>query len=38
MKDLALQIQDLNVGFKTVEGLFSAVRDISFDLKKGHTL
>ncbi|WP_239404315.1 ATP-binding cassette domain-containing protein, partial [Pseudomonas aeruginosa] len=38
MKDLALQIKDLNVGFKTDEGMFSAVRDISFDLKKGHTL
>ncbi|MEY8713859.1 ABC transporter ATP-binding protein [Francisella philomiragia] len=38
MKDLALQIKDLNVGFKTDDGIFSAVRDISFDLKKGHTL
>ncbi|WKL76902.1 ABC transporter ATP-binding protein [Francisella tularensis subsp. mediasiatica] len=38
MKDLALQIKDLNVGFKTDDGMFSAVRDISFDLKKGHTL
>lgn len=38
MKDLALQVRDLNVGFKTDDGLFSAVKDISFDLKKGHTL
>ncbi|MBK2093121.1 ABC transporter ATP-binding protein [Francisella philomiragia] len=38
MKDLALQIKDLNVGFKTDDGIFSAVRDISFDLKKSHTL
>ncbi|AFB78252.1 Oligopeptide transport ATP-binding protein OppD [Francisella tularensis subsp. tularensis TIGB03] len=38
MKDLALQIKDLNVGFKADDGMFSAVRDISFDLKKGHTL
>jgi oligopeptide transport system ATP-binding protein len=38
MEDLALQIKDLNVGFKTDDGIFSAVRDISFDLKKGHTL
>ncbi|MDE5035787.1 ATP-binding cassette domain-containing protein, partial [Francisella tularensis] len=38
MKDLALQIKDLNVGFKTDEGMFSEVRDISVDLKKGHTL
>ena len=38
MEDLALQIKDLNVGFKTDDGVFSAVRDISFDLKKGHTL
>lgn len=30
MKDLALQIKDLNVGFKTDDGIFSAVRDISF--------
>ncbi|MDE5035784.1 ABC transporter ATP-binding protein, partial [Francisella tularensis subsp. holarctica] len=28
MKDLALHIKDLNVGFKTDEGMFSAVRDI----------
>ncbi|AEE88011.1 Oligopeptide transport ATP-binding protein oppD [Francisella cf. novicida Fx1] len=38
MKDLALQIKDLNVSFKTDDGMFSAVRDITFDLKKGHTL
>jgi oligopeptide transport system ATP-binding protein len=38
MEDLALQIKNLNVGFKTDEGLLPAVRDISFDLKKGHTL
>ena len=38
MEDLALQIKNLNVGFKTDDGVFSAVRDISFDLKKGHTL
>ncbi|MDE5014608.1 ABC transporter ATP-binding protein, partial [Francisella tularensis subsp. holarctica] len=38
MKDLALQIKDLNVCFKTDEGMFSAVREIIFDLKKGHTL
>ncbi|MBK2357008.1 ABC transporter ATP-binding protein [Francisella hispaniensis] len=38
MKDLALQIKDLNVSFKTDDGMFSAVKDISFDLKKGHTL
>ncbi|MDE5018946.1 ABC transporter ATP-binding protein, partial [Francisella tularensis subsp. holarctica] len=34
MKDLALQIKDLNVFFKTDEGMFSAVRDISLYLKK----
>ena len=38
MEDLVLQIKDLNVGFKTDDGMLPAVRDISFDLKKGHTL
>jgi len=38
MEDLALQIKNLNVGFKTDDGVLPAVRGISFDLKKGHTL
>ena len=38
MDNLALQVKNLNISFKTDEGIFDAVNDISFDLKKGHTL
>lgn len=38
MSDIALKIRDLNISFKTDDGIFNAVNNISFDLKKGHTL
>ena len=33
-----LQVQNLSVNFKTRDGLFKAVKGISFDLKKGETI
>ena len=33
-----LSIQDLSIDFKTNDGVFHAVKNISFDLKKGETL
>lgn len=38
MNNLALSVKDLKVSFKTDDGIFNAVNNISFDLKKGHTL
>ena len=36
--DLVLSVQHLTISFKTPNGLVRAVRDVSFDLKKGETL
>jgi peptide/nickel transport system ATP-binding protein len=33
-----LQVNNLNIKFKTQNGLFEAVKDISFNLKKGETI
>jgi peptide/nickel transport system ATP-binding protein len=33
-----LQVNDLSVSFKTADGLFKAVKNISFSLKKGETI
>src|SRR5258707_15575515 len=33
-----LQVNDLNIKFKTQNGLFEAVKGISFNLKKGETI
>ncbi len=33
-----LQVKDLTISFRTVNGKLQAVRDISFDLYKGETL
>ncbi|SDP71818.1 peptide/nickel transport system ATP-binding protein [Mucilaginibacter sp. OK268] len=33
-----LQVNNLSVGFKTANGLFKAVKNISFSLKKGETI
>ena len=38
MDNLALKVRDLNIRFKTDDGVFNAVNKISFDLKKGQTL
>jgi len=38
MKEKKLQVKDLTISFRTVNGKLQAVRDISFDLYKGETL
>jgi len=38
MNDLILSVKNLSVQFKTPDGTFDAVKNISFDLKKGETL
>jgi peptide/nickel transport system ATP-binding protein len=35
---IMLQVKDLNIKFKTQNGLFEAVKGISFNLKKGETI
>ena len=37
-KEKKLQVKDLTISFRTVNGKLQAVRDISFDLYKGETL
>ena len=37
-KDLILEVKDLQISFKTDHGILKAVRNISFDLKRGETL
>lgn len=38
MKELILQVNDLNISFTTNAGVVNAIRGISFDLYKGETL
>ncbi len=38
MSDTILSVKDLTINFKTDNGLVQAVRNVSFDLKKGETL
>ncbi|MDD4573904.1 MAG: ATP-binding cassette domain-containing protein, partial [Sphaerochaeta sp.] len=38
MSDNILEIQNLNVQFKTFEGKFSAVRDVSLTLKRNESI
>jgi len=38
MKEFLLEVNNLGVDFKTYEGTFSAVQDISFKIEKGRTL
>ena len=38
MEELELSVKNLSVNFKTGKGIVHAVRNISFDLKKGETL
>lgn len=38
MSDILLEVQNLKTGFKTDEGSFRAVDDVSFYVKKGQTL
>ncbi|GJL84311.1 MAG: ABC transporter ATP-binding protein [Micavibrio sp.] len=38
MTDALLKIQNLSVDFKTPSGVFLAVDDVSFDIKKGETM
>ncbi len=38
MSDILLEVQNLKTGFKTDEGAFRAVDDVSFYVKKGQTL
>ncbi|WP_295900236.1 ABC transporter ATP-binding protein [uncultured Bdellovibrio sp.] len=38
MSDLLLEVQNLKTGFKTDDGAFTAVDDVSFSVKKGQTL
>ena len=37
-KEKKLQVKDLTISFRTINGKLQAVRDISFDLYKGETL
>ena len=37
-REKKLQVKDLTISFRTVNGKLQAVRDISFDLYKGETL
>lgn len=37
-KETILQVKDLFVDFRTYAGMVKAIRDVSFDLKKGETL
>ena len=37
-KDIVLEVKNLEVAFKTPNGLVRAVRDVSFELEKGETL
>lgn len=38
MKESLLEVQDLDVHFKTEEGIVSSVKGVSFSVKKGETL
>ena len=38
MSDILLEVQNLKTQFKTDEGSFFAVDDVSFSVKKGQTL
>lgn len=38
MADNILQVKNLKISFRTVSGTVKAVRDISFNLKRGETL
>ena len=37
-REKKLQVKDLTISFRTINGKLQAVRDISFDLYKGETL
>ena len=37
-KDIALEVKNLTVSFKTPNGMVRAVRDVSFELERGETL
>jgi microcin C transport system ATP-binding protein len=38
MSDLLLDVRNLSIDFKTTEGTFSAVKSVSFSVKKGQTV
>lgn len=37
-EEKVLEVKNLHVNFKTYAGKVKAIRDVSFDLKKGETL